>query len=313
MAQASRKVKISERGKGSLAYISSLREGKTPSFDGTQICYHSVGKGKPAMMCMNGLGVGSFFWVYLERMFKAAHQVVTWDYRGHGKSELKTNTKNYCLNALVKDAKAVVDKLRLPKAVLIGHSLGVQVSLEFYKRWPERVSGLILCFGTHGRPMDNFFNTRLSRYLFEVCYHIGVNFPKQSNKISRLLLNNPLSFWMGGLLKIMHTGMMSREDCDKYVNHILNVDSRFFTMLLRSAQDHTAEDLLPKIKVPTLIIAGELDQFTPMWLSKKMHRMIPDSELFVMHQATHAGLVEQPDLVNLRIEKFLKQKIQSQK
>ncbi|MBI4197160.1 MAG: alpha/beta hydrolase, partial [Deltaproteobacteria bacterium] len=63
-----------------------------------------------------------------------------------------------------------------------------------------------------------------------------------------------------------------------------------------------------KIKVPTLILGGELDQFTPAWISKKMHRLIPNSEILMIHKATHAALVEQPELVNLRIEKFLLEK-----
>ena len=84
-------------------------------------------------------------------------------------------------------------------------------------------------------------------------------------------------------------------------------------MLLKSAQEHTAEDMLKTIKVPTMIVAGEHDQFTPMWISKKMHRLIPESELFVMNKATHAGLVEQPDLINLRIEKFIQERVQRQR
>src|SRR5205823_5836210 len=75
-------------------------------------------------------------------------------------------------------------------------------------------------------------------------------------------------------------------------------------------QEHTAEDVLKTIQVPTLNVAGELDQFTPMWTSKKMNQLIPKSELFIMHSATDAGLVEQPDLINFRIEKFVRERVQ---
>ncbi len=309
MAEAAEKVKVTEKKRGKLITLSFVKEGKIPSFDGTNIFYRSFGKSHPAVVCCNGLGVGTFFWVYLERAFRMLHQVVTWDYRGHGKSELKKNPKNYGLQALVKDLKAVLDYHKIEKPVLVGHSLGVQVILEFYRRWPERVGGLILCFGTYGRPMDHFYNSKLSRYLFKVCYEIALAFPRESSLISRLLLKNPLSFFMGGVLKIMHTGMIDKKDTQRYIDHILSVDPVFFQMLLKSAQESSAEDMLRTIKVPTLVISGELDQFTPMWISKKMHRMIPDSELFIMHKATHAGLVEQPDLVNLRIEKFLTDRV----
>ena len=157
--------------------------------------------------------------------------------------------------------------------------------------------------------MNTFYNTKLSRYLFQVCYEVGQRFPIPSNLISRLLLRNPLSFYLGGLLKIMHTGMVNKEDIDRYIHHVLNVDPIFFTRLLKSAQEHTAEDILPDVKIPTLIIAGEEDQFTPLWISKKMHRLIPESELTIIKKGTHAALVEQPELINLRIEKFIRDRL----
>lgn len=286
-----------------------LKEGFTESFDGTKIGYRAFGKGEPPIVCCNGLGVGTFFWDYLERHFRFAHQVVTWDYRGHGRSELKPNPDHYNIQALVQDCLAVLDELGIKKGIFIGHSLGTQVLFELYRQYPERVASLVLCFGTYGNVMDTFYNMRLSRYLFEICYFLGTNFPKQSNLISTLLLKNPLSFRLGGLFKIMDTGMMKKEDNDRYIRHILSVDPFFFTKLLKSAQDHNAEELLANIKVPTLIVSGEYDQFTPVWLSKKMHRLIPKSELFILKKATHAGLVEQPDAINLRIDKFIQEKL----
>ncbi len=309
MAEPAQKVKISERKKGKLIALATLKEGTLSSFDGTKIAYRSIGEGEIPIVCCNGLGVSTFFWVYLERAFRTSHRVITWDYRGHGRSELKKSPRGYNLGAIVKDCKAVLDTLNVKKAIFIGHSLGVQVIFEVYRQWPKKVAALIPCFGTYGHPMDNFYNTRLSRYLFKACYQIGMTFPRQSNWISHLLLDNPLSFWLGGIFKVMHTGMVNKEDIDRYIQHILSVDPLFFTMLLKSAQDHSAENMLRTIKVPTMIIAGELDQFTPLWISKKMHRLIPKSELFVMHKATHAGLVEQPDLVNLRIEKFINEQV----
>ena len=52
-------------------------------------------------------------------------------------------------------------------------------------------------------------------------------------------------------------------------------------------------------------MAGELDTFTPLWLSEKMHRLIPDSELLVLRAGSHTGPIEHPDLVNFRLEAWL--------
>ena len=303
------RTKKTERRRGRLAHAANSLEDYTESFDKTPISYQSAGKGNHPLVCCNGLGVGPFFWVYLQQYFARHQQVITWDYRGHGDSGLLDDINNYNLNALVQDAKSVVDAMHAKQSVLIGHSLGSQLILEFYRQYPKRVKALIICFGTDGRPMNTFYNMRLSRHLFEICYKIGQRFPSQSNWISRLLLQNPLSFYMGGLFKIMNTDMIDREKVDEYIDHLLDVDPIFFTRLLKSAQEHSAQDLLPEIRVPTLIIAGEDDRFTPLWISKKMHRLIPNSELFVIKKASHAALVEQPELINLRIDKFLQERL----
>jgi pimeloyl-ACP methyl ester carboxylesterase len=297
-----------KKNSGKLAQLLRLREGYTKSPDGTSIYYKSVGLGFPIVLC-NGMGVSTFFWKYLENAFKHEFQVITWDYRGHGRSAPPRKKNNVNVQVLVEDCKAVCDELRVKKALFIGHSLGTQVVLEFYKRHPRYVAGIVSCLGTFGRPMDFFYNSPLSKYIFEILTSIGLIFPKQSNFISQLLIRNPFWYQLGGLLKMINTGMASKADAQQYIDHILSLEPLFFSKLSRSVQAHSAEDVLKKIKVPTLIIGGENDTFTPVWLAKKMHRIVPKSELFIVKKGSHAALVEQPELVNLRIEKFLRERV----
>jgi len=76
--------------------------------------------------------------------------------------------------------------------------------------------------------------------------------------------------------------------------------------MLRAAQAHDASDMLPTIRVPTLVIAGERDVFTPRHLSVQMAGRIPNAEMLEIPRGSHAALVEQPELINLRIEKFIR-------
>lgn len=71
---------------------------------------------------------------------------------------------------------------------------------------------------------------------------------------------------------------------------------------------HSAEDVLEKVKVPTLVIAGERDIFTPLWLSEEMADRIPGAQLLIIPQGSHAALVEQPQLLCLAVEKFLRER-----
>ncbi|MBI2335734.1 MAG: alpha/beta hydrolase [Deltaproteobacteria bacterium] len=296
------------KNRGKLAQLIRLKEGFVPSVDGTKIYYKSMGWGLP-IICNNGMGVSTFFWKYLENHFKHQFQVITWDYRGHGLSELPHKSKPLSVLSLVEDCKAVVDALDVKKALFIGHSIGLQVLLEFYHHYPEYVAGIVSCMGTMGRPMDSFYNSPLSVYIFEAATLIGSLFPKQGAKLTSILLKNPFWFEIGGLLKMVNTGMAPKKEVQKYIDHITSLDPEFFTKLTKSIQSHTAEYILKKLRVPTLIVGGEEDYFTPVWIAKKMHRIIQESELFVIKKGSHAALVEQPELINLRIEKFLKEKV----
>jgi pimeloyl-ACP methyl ester carboxylesterase len=62
--------------------------------------------------------------------------------------------------------------------------------------------------------------------------------------------------------------------------------------------------------VPTLVVAGERDLFTPRHLSLEMAQRIRGAELLEIPRGSHAALIEQPELVNLRLEKFLRERVE---
>lgn len=302
------KRRTTKSSQSKLIQLSRTIEGTVKSFDGTPIWYKSVGKGVPIVFC-NGLGCSTFFFSYLIDYFKRNFQVVMWDYRGHGRSAPPSFKKNHTIKALTLDLKAVMNKLKIKKAILVGHSMGTQVLYEFYSKYPSRCVAIVSCFGTFGKPMDTLYDSPLSKYIFEIIYIFNHLFPRISNLIGTFILKNPLWFELGGALKLLKPFMADKKILRQYTNHITNVDPIFLTKLTLNLQEHTIEPIIKKLKIPTLIIAGKEDAFTPLWVSKKMHRIIPKSELFVVQKGTHVALVEQPELINLRIEKFLKEKV----
>ncbi|TMA22611.1 MAG: alpha/beta hydrolase [Deltaproteobacteria bacterium] len=96
-----------------------------------------------------------------------------------------------------------------------------------------------------------------------------------------------------------------REEFEPYFEHLSQLDLRGYFALARDLLSHDADDLLPQIDVPVLVVAGERDLFTPLVRSKEMAERIPHAELLVLREASHAAMVEQPELVALTIEKFL--------
>lgn len=305
---AAKRVEKTSNRRAKLAELVTQKEGFAKSADGTQIWYKSVGTGVPLVFC-NGLGCSTFYWKHVYAHFKGKAQVILLDWRAHGESKAPKNAANMTIGHLTEDLAAVLNTLGLKKAVLLGHSMGIQVLFDFYERHPKRVIALIPCFGTFGNAMDTFYNLNISKYVFEMIYLFNHVFPKASSAIGSLVAKNPFWYQIGGLLQMLNPGLADRKVLKEYIEHFTSIDPILLSKLTRSMQSYNAESVLKTIKLPTLIIAGEKDQFTPVWLSKKMHRLIPKSELLVVKKASHVGLIEQPELINLRIEKFLSERL----
>jgi pimeloyl-ACP methyl ester carboxylesterase len=79
----------------------------------------------------------------------------------------------------------------------------------------------------------------------------------------------------------------------------------YFVRTLDSLKDHSAWDHLPFVDVPTLVVGGEGDRFTPVWLSQRMAEHIPQAEYVFVPGGTHTAPLERPGLVNGAVERFL--------
>jgi pimeloyl-ACP methyl ester carboxylesterase len=203
----------------------------------------------------------------------------------------------------VDDLFVVLDAAAEPRAVIVGHSMGVQVALEAHRRAPERVAGLILVCGAPGRALDAVHDVPFAAAALPYAQAGVARFPGLSRLLFRSMVPTELSLKLALTFEV-NEKLVAREDLVRYLDDLADVDPALFVKLLGSAAQTDASDHLPSISVPTLIIAGERDTFTPMWLSVKMHAAIPGSELLVLPGGTHVGPLEHPELCELRVEKY---------
>jgi len=286
------------------------REGFAQSYDGTNIFYRSEGSGLP-LVISNGILCSTGYWEYVRPFFRNRCQVVTWDYRGHGRSELPRHPANVTVGSFARDLKTVMDALEIPAAVLVGHSMGVQVILEFFRRDPERVLGLIPVLGTYGKPFESFYGWQWPDKVFPYLLRAGAKYANLIARLTKPLLRTKLPVPLARVSGAIHWHLCPTEIMRDYFLQISTMDFRMGFRALEAMSHHTAEDVLASIHVPTLIIAGEKDPFTPPWLSEKMWRIIPNAELLTIPNGTHTALVENPLLMQLRMEVFLRDHFQS--
>jgi pimeloyl-ACP methyl ester carboxylesterase len=283
----------------------NAKEKSFKSFDGTKIAYRQAGKGKKTILCFNGLGVAKWIWFPFEKYFGDRYKIITWDYRGHGLSGKPKKKQPTTFDHIIEDGLELIKHLKIKKALLVGHSAGFQLALEIHRRKPKLATGLVSCMGTPGKSLETFMESFVGQLVFDVGYILNAVLPETAHFVNSNLLYSPATYQLGAALKLVNPAIDGRDEIKKYCKHITTMDFALFNQIVATSSKQSADDLLPKIKLPTLLIASEYDRFIPISIAKKMHSKIKKSKLFVIKNGTHAALLEQPDIFNLVIEKFL--------
>jgi pimeloyl-ACP methyl ester carboxylesterase len=182
--------------------------------------------------------------------------------------------------------------------------MGVQVGLEVYRRRPGAIRALVLVCGTYGRPFETAFNWKGSGLLLPAAARAFSRIPAGAFWIGRSRGVHPRFFGWARRAGLV-AGCIDEDLFSRLLSEFGDQDIRVYTTLLRELGEHDATDVLVDVSVPTLIVAGEADHFTPRRVAEKMARRIRGAEMTMVPGGTHFVPLEQPELVNLRTEKFL--------
>lgn len=261
-----------------------------------------------AMVLSDGIGCDGWAWNQLHAHFAESHRVLHWHYRGHGRSGSPRDPRRIDVPSLADDLIHVMDTVDMPEAILVGHSMGTQVCLEALRTHRSRVRALILLAGSYGRVTRTFHGSdALEAWLPAVIETV-----RRYKGLARAIWGRippRISYRIAKMRGEIDALSLSEDVFVEYMEHLASMDPDLFLAMLERAGEHTAEDLLPSIAVPTLIVSGELDTFTPSYLSDRMAETIPNSEYLRIPGATHAAPIEQPVIVATRIDKFLRERL----
>jgi len=276
--------------------------------DGVSLYYQVQGDGEPGIILCDGLGCEGFIWKYLLPQLRKEHRVLRWHYRGHGKSGVPDDRERIGMMYTCEDLSRLMDAAQMARAVVFGHSMGVQVALEFHRRYSHRVAGLVLLCGSYGNPLDTFHDDTMLRKIFPSLRTLVERFPRAAAKLTRVGLSTELALQYA-LTVEANRELMQRADLIPYFDHLARMDPVVFVRTLDALAEHTAWDHLPHIDVPSLVVGGEKDSFTPVWLSRRMAEAIPGAEFVIVPGGTHTTPLEQPTLVGERIHRFLASRV----
>jgi len=283
-----------------------VEERRFVSFDGTEIAYQAVGQGRPILLC-NGLGGGWEAWSHQIQYFRDRYRLLSWDYRGLYGSGPPEDPNALTIGDHARDALALLREENADRAAIVGWSMGVQVSLEMFRAAPEKVASLAMVNGVAGRPWDYVFNLSLVGRLLPPFLRGLRSMPHAIEAVVRQVTRLPEpGEW------VKRVGLAARTFDEQVAGEVIakfrSLDMDVFIRLLERMGEHDARDLLPLIDVPVLIIAGSRDVFTPRSAAERMARRIRGSEIMIIPGATHYAALEYPEMVNLRLEKFFRER-----
>ncbi len=259
-----------------------------------------------AYLC-DGILCDGFIWKYLWDDLASLMPLTHWHYRGHGRSAPPRDPKRIDIAAHADDLTTVRDVTGDPPCVVFGHSMGCQVALEAYRRHPHNIRGMVLLCGTFGQVTKTFHgNDLLDQMLPKIARAV-----KKNEAVARALWSRiPETMAINIARRVGELDpSLSTEDIKPYLAHMKSIDFPMVVAMLTAAGEHNAEDILSEIKVPVLIVAGERDTFTPRYLAEKMAKVIPNAELLVVKGGTHAVPIEQHQVVNDTIRRFLSERV----
>jgi pimeloyl-ACP methyl ester carboxylesterase len=273
--------------------------------DGTRLFYsddddHGDGR-SPVVLC-DGIGCDGYVWRYLRHSL-APRRVLHPHYRGHGRSQTPRDLARVSIPDLADDLAAVLDDAGASRAILVGHSMGVQVALETWRRYPERVAGLVLVCGAPSHPLRTFRGVRTLEDLLPTIERLIVRAPRLINGFSRALLPTKLALAIAGRVEI-NRALVQPDDFMPYLQGMARMDVRVFLAMLAAAGRHSSEEWLGDIDIPTLVVAGGRDGFTPPERSREMAAAIPGATLFEVPDGSHTAPIERPAEIDAAIVSF---------
>jgi pimeloyl-ACP methyl ester carboxylesterase len=287
--------------------------GPTESFvvaeDGTQLYMRvrpgpsSGTEGSLVSLLCDGIACDGFVWKYLWDALAVRTRVAHFNYRGHGRSKRPVDPSRIGVEDHARDVGTVRRELGDPPIVLFGHSMGCQVILESYRQSPDQVRGLVLLCGAPGRVTHSFKGSDTLAQVLPRLIDAVDKYPHVARAVWGSVppeLALKIAFALGEV----DAKAMQPQDLVPYLEHMVDIELPMFLRMLRAAGEHDATDLLPRIDVPALVVAGDKDTFTPPRLAEAMANALPKGEL-LMTSGTHAVLLEQRELVHERIFHFL--------
>jgi pimeloyl-ACP methyl ester carboxylesterase len=255
------------------------------SINGLRIFCQYQGNGAPLVL-LHGALSDSRTWQRQLNALSRDFMVVAWDAPGCGRSSDPPG--GFQLSDFADCLAGIIDKLSLHRPHVLGHSFGGGLALEFYRRYPDIPGSLILASayaGWAGSLPAATVEDRLQKGLQQ----------------SKMPPKQVVDAWLPTLFNESVSPDVIKETADI----MEDFHPAGMRVMLQAFAEADLREVLPQIKVPTLLLYGDADQRSPLNVARDLHKRIPASSLVIMKGIGHFIHAESPELFNSEVRSFL--------
>jgi len=251
-----------------------------------EICYTIVGEGSDVVL-LHPFPANHGVWMPVAEQLATRYRCVLPDLRGHGASE--TGDGPATMEKHAADVRRICDDARIGRAVFVGVSIGGYILFEFWRRFRERVSALVLCDTRAPADSDETRRGRLA-------------------SVEQVQKNGPDAFLDAQVERLV--GASTRRNRPDVAAAARAMMSQMKVEGIAANQQGMAArpDSVPTLKtigVPTVVIVGDEDVVTPRADADLMQRGIAGAKLEIVSGAGHYSPFEQPQQVARITRQFL--------
>lgn len=258
--------------------------------NGINLYYEEHGKGEPLLMIMGITAPGAVWEKHLD-YWKQSFRCIIVDNRGVGQSDKPAGP--YTSSMMADDCAGLLKHLGLEKVRVAGVSMGTIIAQQLAYRHPNLVKSMVLMC-----PWARCDNTAkdIFRHMVEIKARLK---PDEFSRYIQLLIFSKASFDNEETYKGMLEDRVNATN-DTNPQPLIGLEGQAAACI-----EHNILEQLNEIKHPVLVIGGEADKFTPLWMTKEVAEALPNSDLHTYPQSGHAFHWENIEDFNPRVNQWL--------
>ena len=264
------------------------REGRTASLPALHYSVRAPRNGKRprhTVVLSHALGCDLTMWDELANRLAADCRVIVYDHRGHGASDAPAGP--YSMAELADDAARLLRELDTGPVVWIGLSMGGMVGQELALRHPGLVGALVLANTTSGYP-------EAAREAW-------------AQRIATVREQGTAAIADAVMARYFHDGFRAAHPATvaRFRQRLVSTDPAGYVGCCAAVGAVDTGARLGQIAVPALVLAGELDQGTPVEMAQRLVDGLPEARLEVLGEASHLSALEQPRAFEAAVMRFV--------